>query len=246
MAANPDWTRDELIVALNVYLKHRPNPPGKDSKEIVDLTRTLNRLGEKLFRPEDRAETFRNENGVYMKLMNFRRLDPRYTAGGRTGLARGAKAEEDVWAEFAADPGRCQEVADAIIASLDDPEVGAAWLEPDIDEGLQEAAEGRLLTRRHLARERNRKLVEAKRKQIMKKHGKLACDVCKFDFSVRYGERANGFIECHHTKPVATLAVGHKTHIDDLALVCANCHRMIHRRKPWLSIAELKAQIKPV
>ena len=243
--SNPDWTRDELIVALNVYLKHRPNPPGKDSKENIDLSRTLNQLGEKLFAPEDRAETFRNENGVYMKLMNFRRLDPHYTAGGRKGLVRGAKAEVDVWDEYADDPRRCQEVADAIVASLDDPEVGAAWPEPDIEDGLQEAPEGRLLTRKHRARERNRTLVKAKRKLVMKTHGKLVCEVCKFDFSVRYGDRGNGFIEYHHTKPLATLAVGHKTHIDDLALVCANGHRMIHHRKPWLSVAELKGQIQP-
>ncbi len=36
---------------------------------------------------------------------------------------------------------------------------------------------------------------------------------------------------------------GHKTHIDDLALVCSNCHRMIHRSKHWFSVAELKAII---
>jgi hypothetical protein len=130
--SNPDWTRDELIVALNVYLKQRPDPPGKDSKEIVDLSRSLNAFGEKLFPPEERGNTFRNENGVYMKLMNFRRLDPEYTKGGRTGLARGAKAEEDVWTEFAADPLHCQEVAEAIGASLNDPEVKEAWAKPDL------------------------------------------------------------------------------------------------------------------
>lgn len=240
---NPDWTRDELIIALDVYLRHRTRLPDKGSKEIADLSRTLNRLGEKLFRPEDRAKTFRNENGVYMKLMNFRRLDPQYTAKGRTGLPAGAKAEEEVWTQFAEDPQRCRQVAEAIAASLDDPEVEGTWLEPDFDENFQEASEGRLLTRKHVVRERNRKLVEAKRKQAIKMHGKLACEVCEFDFSVRYGDRGNGFIECHHTKPVATLTVGQKTHIDDLALICSNCHRMIHRRKPWLSTAELKRSI---
>lgn len=146
-----------------------------------------------------------------------------------------------MWAEFGGDPIRCQQVAEAIIASLDDTEVGAAWIEPDIDEGMQEAAEGRLLTRKHLARERNRQLVESRRRQAMKRYGKLACEVCEFDFAVHYGDRGSGFIECHHTKPVATLVEGHKTHVGDLALVCANCHRIIHRRKPWLSVAELKA-----
>jgi 5-methylcytosine-specific restriction protein A len=200
-------------------------------------------LGEKLFAPQDRAATFRHENGVYMKLMNFRRLDPQYTAEGRTGLVRGAKAEEDVWAEFADDPRHCQEVARAILASLADPEVGAPSLNPN-DEDQQEAPEGGLLTRIHRARERNRKLVDAKRQQVMKRHGKLICEVCQFDFAVCYGDRGMGFIECHHVKPLATLVGGHKTHIDDLALVCANCHRMIHRRKPWLSVSELKLLLR--
>jgi 5-methylcytosine-specific restriction protein A len=75
----------------------------------------------------------------------------------------------------------------------------------------------------------------------MKKHGKLACEICAFNFAICYGDRGNGFIECHHTKPVETLTAGDKTNLDDLALVCANCHRMIHRRRPWLSVAELRA-----
>lgn len=99
-----------------------------------------------------------------MKLMNFRRLDPEYTAGGKTGLSRGAKAEEEVWAEFAQDPNRCRQVANAIIAALDNSELLSSW-ESDADQGLQEAVEGGLLTRTHLARERNRSLVESKRRQ---------------------------------------------------------------------------------
>jgi len=161
-------------------------------------------------------------------------------------LARGAKADKDVWLDFADDPRRCQEVADAIVASLDDPELGGARLEAVFDEDFREAQEGALLSGLHRYRERNRKLVEVKRKQAMKRYGKLVCEVCKFDFSVRYGDRGNGFMECHHTKPLPTLVVGDKTHIDDLALVCANCHRMIHRRKPWLSVAALSGKLNSV
>jgi 5-methylcytosine-specific restriction protein A len=239
--ANPDWTPDELIVALNFYLEYRPNPPSKGSDEIAELSHTLNRLGDKLFPPDERANTFRNENGVYMKLMNFRSLDPTYTGDGKVGLSRGAKADAEVWAEFSADPARCQRVAASIIATLDDPEVGSPGSERDLSEELLEAPEGRLLARKHFARERNRKLVESKHKQALRKYGKLACEACDFDFAVVYGDRGSGFIECHHTKPVATLGEGQKTHINDLALVCANCHRMIHRSKIWLSIVELRA-----
>lgn len=122
--SNPDWTRDELILALNVYLNHRPNPLNKASKEIVELSKTLQKLGRRLFPPADRADSFRNAKGVYMKLMNFRRLDPDCTSAGKKCLTQAAKGEEEVWAEFANDPARCQATAKTIIGTLDDPEAG--------------------------------------------------------------------------------------------------------------------------
>jgi len=41
-------------------------------------------------------------------------------------------------------------------------------------------------------------------------------------------------------KPVAHLCHGARTHIDDLALRCSNCHRMIHRSRPWLTMLKLR------
>lgn len=242
--SNPDWTRDELILALDMYLRHRPSPPAKGSSEILQLSETLQRLGEKLFPPDQRAQTFRNPNGVYMKLMNLRRLDPSYTSEGRTGLTRGNKGEEDVWNEFAGDPGRCARIAAAIVAGLDDPDAGSGTLPEQFDDGIEEAAEGRILTRVHVGRERDRRLVASKVKRVMRERGRLECEVCGFDFALRYGDRGNCFIECHHVKPVADLEDGQMTHLKDLALVCANCHRMIYRRRPWLSVDELKRILK--
>jgi hypothetical protein len=68
--------------------------------------------------------------------------------------------------------------------------------------------------------------------------GVLECEVCAFNFSARYGSR--GVIECHHNKPVSELKPGQKTRLEDLALICANCHRIIHRKRPWLSIDDVK------
>ncbi len=155
--SNPDWTRDELILALDVYLKYRPNHPGKGKPEIIELSRTMNQLGKKLFPPEMRARTFPNVNSVYMKLMNFRRFDPQYTLGGK-GLNQGAQLEEEVWNEFADDPIRCQQVAEAIRAAIKDSSVGSTWTDKDMEDGMVEAAEGRILTRLHISRERNRNL----------------------------------------------------------------------------------------
>lgn len=82
------------------------------------------------------------------------------------------------------------------------------------------------------------------RKRAIEFHG-LSCKVCGFNFEEVYGERGKDFIEVHHVKPLSTLE--EEMVIDperDLVTVCANCHRMIHRRKEEvLSIEQLKKLI---
>nr|WP_257145970.1 HNH endonuclease [Bacillus thuringiensis] len=70
--------------------------------------------------------------------------------------------------------------------------------------------------------------------------GKLFCEICGFDFHKTYGELGKDFIKGHHIIPVSQLKEGEKTRLEDIIMVCSNCHRMLHRRRPWLSIAELK------
>ena len=102
----------------------------------------------------------------------------------------------------------------------------------------------RILTKLHTVRERDRKLVERRKARALREQGRLACATCGFDFQKAYGERGRGFIECHHTRPVETLAVeGQKVSEADLELLCSNCHSMIHAARPWLSLGELKALI---
>jgi hypothetical protein len=98
---NPAWTRDELILALELYLRNPVSPPSKTSAAVQDLSAVLNRLGELLGRSD--YKKFRNPNGVYMKMMNFRRFEAAYTAAGKVGLTRGNKDEQALWNAFAAD-----------------------------------------------------------------------------------------------------------------------------------------------
>jgi len=86
--------------------------------------------------------------------------------------------------------------------------------------------------------ERNRKLVE-RAKQI---HG-LTCQVCGFNFESFYGEHGAGFIEVHHKFPVSLAAKMGSRKVDaeaDMAVLCPNCHRMIHRGTELLDVDELK------
>lgn len=77
----------------------------------------------------------------------------------------------------------------------------------------------------------------------MKRHGCLACAACSFDFAERYGGLGSGYIECHYTLPLSELATSRKNCAEDVALVRVNCHRMLHRRRPWLGVHELASLV---
>ncbi len=107
----------------------------------------------------------------------------------------------------------------------------------EVEQGLVEAQEGRRVTVMHVRRERSRKLRAAK---VAAAGGNPTCEACGFDFEQVYGERGQGFIECHHLTSVTKLDPAIPTTLEDLALLCANCHRMIHAKQPWLTMEELE------
>lgn len=139
-------------------------------------------------------------------------------------------------------PQRTTEVDDFIdeLFVLAESRAKADSLDPDRPVTRTGFPEGKLKEKLHLARERNQELVRQAKAQAMTRDGSLKCACCGFDFLKNYGEVGRGFIEAHHTKPISQLHEdGEETNVEDLALVCSNCHRMLHRKRPWLKIDEL-------
>jgi 5-methylcytosine-specific restriction enzyme A len=233
LVRNPAWTRDELILALDLYLRVNPLHTSEQNPEIQALSVALNELPVHAVRPD--GASFRNPNGVYMKLCNFLRLDPGYEGAG---LTRGNRLEEEVWGEFAGDPELLRATAAAILASKG--AVSSAQVEAEVPSGDEEFPEGRVLTTLHKRRERNTAAVRRKKQSVLAATGSLACEVCNFDFESVYGELGRGFAECHHTMPLSELTATGATRLSDLAIVCANCHRMIHQSRPVMSVEELR------
>lgn len=105
--------------------------------------------------------------------------------------------------------------------------------------------EGKKKLRQHIYRERNPKVIRMAKEQFKQdNNGRLFCEICGFDFYKTYGDIGEDFIEGHHTIPVSELEEGHKTRVEDIAIVCSNCHRMLHRRRPWLKKEALINLIK--
>ncbi len=88
MARRDVWTREQLIMALNVYCKI----PFKDVHEWHPIIKKYAPL------------IGRSETALKMKVGNFGRFDPVLKAKGITGLSNGSKAEEEVWQEFWGNP----------------------------------------------------------------------------------------------------------------------------------------------
>ena len=105
-------------------------------------------------------------------------------------------------------------------------------------------SEGEKKERIHMRRERNRKLVELAKSQFIGKHGRLFCEACGFNAHLSYGIDPDKLIEAHHKVAVSELEAGSYTRVEDLLMLCPNCHRVVHHRRPWLSVDELKALIR--
>lgn len=235
---NPDWSRDELILALDLYLTNPANPPGKGSSAVAALSDLLNKMHR--LNGVEGSDTLRNPNGVYMKMMNFRAIDPTFIAQGKVGMQSGGRLEKIVWADY--EGRRAGLAADAktireVVTNADESAVAKL---PEVEP--YEGEEGGVVARLHRRHERDARLIAAK-KAAAKAAGSLACEVCEFDFAKRYGELGADFIEVHHIKPVHMMKPGAKTKLSDLSLLCSNCHRMAHRRRIPLSIGELRATL---
>jgi predicted HNH restriction endonuclease len=99
----------------------------------------------------------------------------------------------------------------------------------DTELSAMEGAEKLALVRH---RKREQSLRDAKVAEARKfGNGKLKCEVlkCSFDFEAVYGELGRDYAQVHHLKPLADRTKPSQTKLDDLAIVCANCHAMIHR-----------------
>lgn len=221
--SNPKWTRDEMILALDLYFRIRDESISAIHPQVIELSEVMNQLD--VHSREYRESKFRNPNGIVLRLANYKNVDPNYEG---EGMSNGGKMIQEVWDEYCNKVIELHVIADTIKESIKHPVI-----ESKSDEE-EDFPEGKILYRQHKTRERNSKIVSEKKLDAMR-NGKLVCEVCGFDFEKTYGSVGKGYIECHHNLPVSEYIEGQKTKKEDLSLVCSNCHRMLHRKRPWIN-----------
>ncbi len=120
------------------------------------------------------------------------------------------------------------------------PDIFGAAAVPDIELSVRE---GDLRLVAHVRRERDRGIIEQKKADFVAKNGRLFCECCGFDFERIYGPVGAGVCEVHHRRPLAEAKAARVTRLVDLAVLCPNCHRVIHRTSPMLTVGALARKV---
>lgn len=236
---NARWTREELILGLEVFFRVGREGLRPENEEIQLLSDLLRKLP--IHPPHRREATFRNPDGISLTLRKFLSYDPSYTG---VGLNKEGGLKQLVWNEFFNDHQLLTDTAAAIRLAFELLAKEHDFIDQNF--ALEEAGilEGSVFERLHRLRERNPSLVLRKKNEVQRISGALRCEVCEFDFALAYGELGTFFAECHHIRPMAELTQPSHTRLSDLVIVCSNCHRMLHRRKPCCSIEELRSVVQ--
>lgn len=113
----------------------------------------------------------------------------------------------------------------------------------EFDDAEYEVDESRNRLKIHKVRERDSLLVKKAKDQFIEQYGSLFCEVCNYDFEPTYGF---SYAEAHHKKPLNQIKAGEKTKVSDLAIICANCHRAVHRINsddPWAELLRVHGKV---
>jgi len=238
---NPKWHRDEIILALDLYFDKSLGTIDASNPKIIALSELLNKLP--IFKQRPNEQTFRNANGVSLKLSNFKAIDPEYKGRGMNAYS---KLDKEVFEEFISNKIELKRIAEKIKKTIENTDLTNNILKIEDDEitDLDIVKEGQVLYKLHKVRERDRKITDAKKKKVLRETGALKCEACGFDFEATYGQLGSGFIECHHLIPLSKVEIYRETKLEDLALLCSNCHSIIHKDLSIKSISEFKTRLQ--
>jgi len=108
---NPNWQRDELILAIDLYFELENESVDSSHPKVIELSKVLNQLSI-IHKTSSIEESFRNANGVSMKLSSYKRFDSKYSG---KGLEKGNKLEKVIWDEFSHRRQELTELANKIV-----------------------------------------------------------------------------------------------------------------------------------
>ena len=241
-----NWTREELILSLSAYHVDPKAMRNGNSPQARDLSRILRKLGTTYHGSV--PANYRSPSSVSLRTSKWQAMNVEYVDEQHSGLDNAGILAREVYHHFEPRLDLLHRSAATLKSSITHLtwEPAASMRNAQLPDHAVEASEGRLLSVRHFKRERKPELARQKKCSVLSAGAPLECEVCSMSFAKVFGDHGDGFIEVHHRVPLSEYVSETITSLDDLALVCANCHRMLHWKRPWLSIAELRSKLEDV
>ena len=228
---NPKWIRDEEILLVDLYKTFRGSLPDQNHLKVIELSELLTMMP---WHPKStRAATFRNPAGIAMKLQNLKSVET------GTRKRNTASIDRQVLNEFLRRPIELSEIAASIRKGIElakSLHIAEAELREEF-----EFTEGRLLTAIHIRRERSPLLRKKLLHRRLKEH-RCFCDMCGASFDAIDSTHRIAAFEVHHRVPLRFNYLLRRTTIEDVSLLCAVCHRLIHsliaKEGRWIDVVD--------
>lgn len=211
------WTRDEVILGLDVLFSNESKSLSMDSEAIIELSQLLNRLP--LIPMSKRNDKFRNAAGVRRQLLTFE-----WSLKAKKKASHVGQIFYQVYSEYEGNLAELQDIAQAIRRN-------EALIHANGCSILDESTyfpEGKILHSLHRSAEWH----EGARCGI----NSVKCAICCIQPEQIYSSLSRThFFETHLLIPPTKMSPDMEYWDHDFIAVCPNCHRMLHQFRPWLS-----------
>jgi len=232
---NPDWNREELILALNLYFKMDYGQMHGRNPDVIQLSKDLRNLYIHSNIPD--KEKFRSVNSVALKLANLKKSDQNFKG---KGMRDGGKLEKEIWNEFHRHRDTLKNEADLIRQLYLKPksENKSVTAEPKVN------YKSDFLYLFHKNRETDPLVNKVKKEMVLTNSKSLKCEVCGFDSVAFYGELGNDLMEIHYKTESKNEPGLESSSMEDFIIVCSNCHKALDKNFGLLNADDLKKIIR--
>jgi 5-methylcytosine-specific restriction enzyme A len=232
---NPDWTREEMILALDLYFRLDQGQMHHRNPDVIRVSNELIALN--IHTEISDKKKFRSPDSVSRRLGNFKTMDKTYLG---EGLPNAGKLARKVWDEFKSHRDKLSKEAE-LIRQL--------YLKPgsDEDSGFSEKEynyKTDFLFNYHRNKETDPVVVKVKKEMVLSEKKSLKCEVCGIDSLDFYGELGKDMMEIHYEKELKDVPGLETIEMKDCIIVCSNCHKILDKNYGLFTSSDLFRIIK--
>jgi 5-methylcytosine-specific restriction protein A len=230
-SVNPNWTREELILALDLYFDMDQGQMHKGNQNVIRVSNEIRDLKIHFDVPD--PDKFRNPSSIARRLGNFKTMDDGYDGDG---LKNSSKLAKEVYQEFnnRRDTLRlaAAEIRDKLLRPKTQKE-SSNFIKKDIHKSD-------FLFQFHKNRECDPLVLKVKKEMALATSETLKCEICGFDANTFYGEIGNDVMEIHYNKELINEPGLESSSMDDFIIVCSNCHKVLDKNFYIINSIDLK------